>query len=921
MQNRIARTTFLLLLTAVCSIPAIAQNVLKGKVIDSSENKKLQHSIVALIDLSDTTLYRSWRAGADGGFNISGIPAGKYMLMISYPRMADFLQEFNISDTSKFDLGNIGMISEAKLMQEVVVTAGKAIRMRGDTLEYTADSFAVKPGANVQALLKRLPGIEVARNGQITSQGEKVNKLLVDGDEFFTDDPRFAAQYLKANAVDKVQVYDRKSDEAMLTGFDDGKKTKTINLKLKDDAKNGFFGIAKTGANGEGNYEHELFAGLFNGSMKAGVFGIAAKSQSRDFSSDVMSKTGGLDMEYIEDGTSGMVMKTSQAESLGQYGGSGLPSILNGGAHFSNKWNDKKNGVEGNYQVRSHEGEGWNNSTSFTLVRDTVSFLNKRDNVDRSSGIGHTANGKMKMQLDTFTVMQVRVNGATGSKDIDRSNRSSSENFRNILVNNSETVEDEKRDDKEFKTSISINRKMPKMRGNLNLSLEQEYGNTVSDNKLRTTNNFFDGYTGNLDSTQDLDRLQASRDNYQAYGARLAYTGRFSNNWASQVEYGIKTRISENHFNTLNGGNGKYDEKVDSLSNNYDLKALTQIAGIGANYHTKKYSFGIGSKMFLTNLDQLDLDLNSRRKRSFTNIAPYIRTSLSLGGFSSISLDYSGSTVQPSLEQLQPLRKSSDLLNIQEGNPDLEPGFTHSVSLRYTGGNFKKEFMYMLMASGNLTNNAITNATTITDQNRRISRFVNIDGLPSLTAGLNINKGWRKKGISIGANINYNRSGSYSILNDRQFKSINNSYTVGTNIRYALKEILEMSYMANVMMSNGNTQFPSQVKTKNFNHTHTFRADLELPGKVFLQSDVNATFNPGNSSFANSVNVVTWDAQVEKKFLANDQLVFKAKINDILNKNTGYSRILDGANWSESNGFVLRRYWMFSVTWNFGGSL
>jgi len=130
-----------------------------------------------------------------------------------------------------------------------------------------------------------------------------------------------------------------------------------------------------------------------------------------------------------------------------------------------------------------------------------------------------------------------------------------------------------------------------------------------------------------------------------------------------------------------------------------------------------------------------------------------------------------------------------------------------------------------------------------------------------------------------------------------------------------------MSYMANVMMSNGNTQFPSQVKTKNFNHTHTFRADLELPGKVFLQSDVNATFNPGNSSFANSVNVITWDAQVEKKFLANDQLVFKAKINDILNKNTGYSRILDGANWSESNGFVLRRYWMFSVTWNFGGSL
>lgn len=911
----------MLLLTAVCANHSIAQNVLRGKVIDSSENKKLQHSIVALIDLRDTTLYRSWRAGADGSFNITGIPAGRYTLMISYPKMADYLQDFNISDTSKFDLGNIGMVSEAKLMQEVVVTAGRAMRMRGDTLEYTADSFAVKPGANVQALLKRLPGIEVARNGQITSQGEQVKKLLVDGDEFFTDDPRFAAQYLKANAVDKVQVYDRKSDESMLTGFDDGKKTKTINLKLKDDAKNGFFGLARTGANGDGNYEHELFAGLFRGSMKAGVYGIGAKSQSRDFSADVMSKTGGIDVEYIDDGTSGMVMKTSQAESLGNYGGSGLPSILNGGAHFSNKWNDKKNGAEGNYQVRSHTGEGWNDNTSFTLVRDTVSFLNKRDNVDRSSGIGHTANGKMKMQLDTFTVMQVRVNGATGSKDIDRSNRSSSQNFRNILVNNSETVEDETRDDKEFKTSISINRKMPKMKGNLNLSLEQEYGKTVSDNKLKTTNNFFDGYTGNADSTQILDRLQASRDNYQAYGARLAYTGKFNERWASQVEYGIKTRISENHFNTLNGLDGKYDQKVDSLSNNYDLTALTQIAGAGVNYHTRKYSFGMGTKMFLTALDQLDIDLNTRRKRSFTNIAPYIRTSIGFGGFSSISLDYSGSTVQPSLEQLQPLRKSSDLLNIQEGNPDLEPGFTHSVSLRYMGGDFKKEFMYMVMVNGNLTNNSITNATTITDQNRRISRFVNIDGLPSMGAGFNINKGWRKKGIQLGANVNYNRSGSYSIMNGQQFKSINNSYTFGASATYRWKEIAEVMYNANVSTSDGKTQFPSEIKTKNFSHTHIMRMEVELPGKFFIQSDVNARFNPGNSSFANSVNVVTWDAALEKKFLANDQLVFKAKVNDILNKNTGYSRILDGANWTESNNFVLRRFWMFSVAWNFGGSL
>jgi hypothetical protein len=235
MQKSIAKTVQLLVVLCITT-SAFSQNILKGKVIDSSENRKLQNSIIALIDLSDTTLYRSWRADAAGAFLISKIPAGKYTLMISYPRMADFLQELDITDTSIIDLGNISMITEAKLMQEVVVTAGRAIRMRGDTLEYTADSFAVKPGSNVQALLKRLPGIEVARNGSITAQGQEVKKLLVDGDEFFTDDPKFAAQYLRANSVDKVQVFDKKSDEAVLTGFDDGKKTKTINLKLKSSA-------------------------------------------------------------------------------------------------------------------------------------------------------------------------------------------------------------------------------------------------------------------------------------------------------------------------------------------------------------------------------------------------------------------------------------------------------------------------------------------------------------------------------------------------------------------------------------------------------------------------------------------------------------------------------------------------------------
>ena len=242
MIHPVRPATKTVLLLAACflfSIPLFAQkNSLKGTIVDTSEKKELHFSIVALINLSDTTLYRSVRADAAGKFEFTGIPAGRYTLMISYPRMADHLQELVITDTSKIDLKHINMITKAQLLEEVVVRAGVPIRMRGDTLEYTADSFAVKPGSNVEELLKRLPGVQVEKDGKIMAQGEEVKKILVDGDEFFSDDPKLASRYLQAGAVEKVQVFDDKSEKAKFTGIDDGSRTKTINLKLKKDKKN-----------------------------------------------------------------------------------------------------------------------------------------------------------------------------------------------------------------------------------------------------------------------------------------------------------------------------------------------------------------------------------------------------------------------------------------------------------------------------------------------------------------------------------------------------------------------------------------------------------------------------------------------------------------------------------------------------------
>ena len=234
-----------LIITAILLLyqPLFSQQTsIKGLVSDTSEHISLPQSSIVILQQKDSFLISFTRADTKGAFAFSHLPAGSIILKISYPGYADYVTEFEMKDSSETNLGTIPMTLKSKLLQEVVVHGNMAaIRMKGDTLEFKADSFKLQQGATVEELLKKLPGIQVDKNGQITAQGETVKKVLVDGEEFFGDDPTLVTQNLRADMVDKVQVFDKKSDQAAFTGIDDGEKNKTINLQLKEDKKKGYF--------------------------------------------------------------------------------------------------------------------------------------------------------------------------------------------------------------------------------------------------------------------------------------------------------------------------------------------------------------------------------------------------------------------------------------------------------------------------------------------------------------------------------------------------------------------------------------------------------------------------------------------------------------------------------------------------------
>ena len=232
----------LLLLCCVSTVAFSQQSSLNGFVKDTVENRQLQHAVVSLLRSSDSVLVRFTRTSAQGEFNLTDLPAGKYVMLITFPKFADYADLITLEEGKQLRLGALPLTPASVLMKEVIVRVNNTMRIRGDTTEFTADSFKVREGATVEDLLQQIPGMTVNSKGEITAQGKRVDKVLVDGEEFFGDDPTIATKNIGAKAVDKVQVFDTKTEQDQLKGIGaSGDGGKTINIKLKDDAKKGYF--------------------------------------------------------------------------------------------------------------------------------------------------------------------------------------------------------------------------------------------------------------------------------------------------------------------------------------------------------------------------------------------------------------------------------------------------------------------------------------------------------------------------------------------------------------------------------------------------------------------------------------------------------------------------------------------------------
>ncbi len=906
------------LLLFICAAQySVAQTyTIRGKVSDTMNVTPLFRASIVVIRGKDSVIESYTRTAADGTFKIGVSAKGKYILRVTFPSFADYLETLNInSDTT--DLGELPMISKAHLLTEFVLTQQvSAIKIKGDTTEYMADSFKVKDNATVEDLLKKLPGIQVDKNGQIVAQGETVQKILVDGEEFFSDDPKVVTKGLLANAVTKVQVYDKKSDQAEFTGIDDGQKTKTINLELKESRKKGFFGKADVGGGTDGYFQNQLMINAFKGKRQISAFGIASNTDKVGLGwndNDKFGGGGGI-AEITDNGYS--ISGGSYDEFggwNGRYNGEGLPKVWTGGVHFADRWNEDKSHVSVNYRYAQQNVDiDGNNTTQYALSGDTTR-VNTEHKLQSSRVERHGIDGFYEWKIDSNT--SFRFIGSGGIKNSDVSSFYHTETWNMTPDAGTPTVNDRlltgTKKSEFVNADVLFRRKFAKKGRTLSIDAKENYNVSTGIGHLNST-------TVGVDST---DQKKVDTSATLAFSSKATYTEPLSKTVFLELDYGVTVNNSRSSYYSFDKlpGSSDYGALNDTFSSNYQYNILTNQGGLNFRFIFKKTSFYFGSDVSSTNYVQTDkLRGTPAYNYSYPNIYPRANFTYNFRKQTTLRFSYEGDTKQPTINQIQPLQQNTDPLNITIGNTGLKQEFNNRLSLRFNDYKILTRRYMWAGASFTYNQDAISTAQTV---NGPVSttQYVNVNGNYTGNWWSGYDFSFKKSNLGMGFSASGTVSRINNYINGERNTSNNNSYTFGPNLRLEKENKYEFRFDPEVTY-NDNRSTINLYSANYWVFNCQFNAQVQLPKKFEAGSTIDAMLRQKTVIFPDNNEVIKWNAYVSKKLLKKSELEIRLTLYDILNQNLGYSRTAQGNTVSQQSYNTIRRYLMLGVIWNFSHS-
>jgi hypothetical protein len=906
-------------------VPAVAQSPakvsLRGTVADST-GRALDGATVMLLSGRDSSLVSFARSQSSGNFEFKNVANEAYLLQITYVGLQKLSQRLDKQQKETLDLGRLALLPIPKDLDEVVIRGERApVQIKQDTIEYNAGSFKVQPNAVVEDLLKRLPGVEVDRDGTVRAQGQQVQRVTVDGKEFFGRDPKIATRNLPADAIDKVQVLDRKSDQAQFTGIDDGQREKAINLTLKEEKKNMTFGNL-TGSGGPDNrYSLRGNVNRFSKTKQLSFLGMGNNVNQQGFSMDDYLNFTGASQRMMS-GQGGVRIQINSDEDAAiplNFGGRPNGYLTNwaGGVNFNNQITPKTE-VNGSYFYNQlgQDISRLTNRQSF-LPAGTIG---SQQNTNQTTGnVTHRGNFVLDQKIDSSNSLRwtnrfdYRRNSTTvlGESKAFRANGQ----LENEGIRTSTSEGGGIRLNSDLLLRHRFAKKGRTISSNLTFGLDQ----SDREGTLQATNRFYGSGNGTEPVRVDtLRQVNEQTSDRQSFGATLSYTEPLGNRRYLELNYAWQKTLNSLDRKVYDlTGEGPTRRLNAQLSNAYRNDFTYQRGGFNLRASKEKYNASVGvgvqQSVLRGELTLLDVDIN----RSFLNALPNGRFQYNFSNTRNVNLTYDTDVREPSIQQLSPVVDNTDPLNIIEGNPNLRPEYNHRLTLQLFDFNQLKFSNLFAFLNFTYTGNRITDSQQIDERLVRTFRPVNVRNDYSLSG--DVSKGFRIRPIStrvnVSTNLLYNRSITPVNGVDNQTRRLVSRSTLRMEYRY--KEVFDISASARLTYNQTAYSLNTGLNQRFTNQNYDVEANWQVGKIARLSTTLDyAIYNFPDSDFSQKVPI--WNASLAKSFLKNKRGEVKLSAVDLLNRNVVINRVAQANFVQDERTLSLQRYFLLSFTYSLG---
>lgn len=899
---------FILLLLAGSS-PLLAQKTVGkseiiGSVVDSVSGKPLRLASVSLLTDGDSTYIDATITNGDGQFRLRNLVPGRYRLLVTFLGYRNASKSVAVGRETPVDIGTLRMTEQANTLSEVVVKQERApVAVKGDTVEFNAGSFKTQPNAQVEELLRKLPGVEVARDGTIKAQGQAVSRVLVDGKPFFGNDPKMATRNLPADIVDKVQLYDQSSDQSQFSGMDDGNRERTINLTIKRDKRKGYFGQNSVGAGTDTRYQGRLNLNRFNNGRQVSLVGQANNLNQQNF-----TLSGGAGGPVIVGGPGGMESAANQSPT-------NIIEIKAGGLNYRDKLG-KRAELSSSYFLNQAITTTDQQSRRENVLPDR-SFLTDQSNYSQNRQTTHRFNGRLDWQLDSLMSLRITPNVSWQTSSYDSRTTSRSYLPFGQSLNDGDTRYGSTGNGFNGYNNLLLMRKFRREGRSLSVNLNTVLANGLTNALNQSTNLFYDS-----SGTATLNTIRLNQQNQQtSYSLQntltLSFTEPLSINQKLELRYAYAASRNRAERDVVDAtdATGTYDRPNAALSNHFGSLFATHQLGTTLQTRRLRYSYTVGFDVQQSALEVDNRSVDTSRTRQYLNLMPNALFTYTFSRNRSLRLQYRTRLNAPSITQLQPVVDNTNPLTIRVGNPALRPEYYNVVTLTYNGSSGASGKSLFLFASLNQSSNRISTTTTVNSAGAQTTQPINAGGYLSANGTLSIGRTLQPSKLNVSLMTNASFSRAVGFINEQSNESRNVSLAQGFRLQSAYNGKLDYGLNATVSYQTATYSLLSKQNTAYWSHYATADLHWQLPLNFVLTSDLTYTATTGRAAGYNQ-QFTLWNAALAWQFLKAKQGEFRIQGFDLLNQNRSIVRNTGDSYVEDVQSRVLTRYFLVSFVYN-----